>query len=98
MVLNTGNAGRRGIEREILAIVNERWPTSALEIARHFREDTSSRGKRKKHSTKYAYYLKKLVAKRLVLSKRFGHALVVWPVQAEAYRTIHRILKEAGDA
>ena len=85
----------RGKETEVLRIVKEHWPISALEIARHFSENTSSREHRKKHSTNYAYYLKKLVAKRQVLSKRIGNALVVWPLEVEAYRAIHRILKEA---
>jgi predicted transcriptional regulator len=54
----------------------------------------SSRELKKRASTKYAYYLQKLVEKQLVLSKRVGNALVVWPVHAEKYRTIHEILSE----
>jgi len=82
-------------EAQVLNIVKEHWPISALEIAKHFSENVSSRAHRKKHSTNYTYYLKKLVNKRMVLSKRIGNALVVWPLEVEAYRTIHRILKEA---
>ena len=82
---------------QIMQIVREHWPISSLEIAKHFQENVSSRNHRKKHSTNYTYYLKKLVKKRLVLSKRIGNALVVWPLEVEAYRTIHRILKEAQE-
>jgi len=90
--LNSQLAMLRGRERKIFELVLETWPTSALEIAEHFHEDLSSRERRKQASTKYAYYLKKLVKKQLVLSKRVGNALVVWPLQAEKLRTIHKIL------
>ena len=78
-------------------MVRDHWPISALEIAKHFSENTSSRERRKKHSTNYTYYLKKLVSKRKVLSKRMGNALVVWPLEVESYRAIHKILAEAGE-
>jgi len=81
-------------ERDILELIIENWPISSLEIAEHFREDISSREQRKKASTKYSYYLKKLVDKRLVLSKRSGNSLIVWPLVVEKYRTIHNILQE----
>ncbi len=90
------NAGKpEDKENRVLQIVREHWPISALEIAKHFSENTNSREHRRRHSTNYTYYLKKLVKKRQVLSKRMGNALVVWPLEAEAYRAIHRILKEA---
>jgi hypothetical protein len=81
-------------EKKILSLVIEHWPISALDIAQHFEDDLSSRELKKRASTKYAYYLQKLVEKQLVLSKRVGNALVVWPVHAEKYRTIHEILSE----
>ena len=84
-------------ESEIFSLILENWPTSSLEIAEHFKEDLSSRELKKQASTKYAYYLKKLVEKRLVLSKRFGNSLIVWPVRAEKLRTIHKILEFGGD-
>lgn len=84
-------------EREIFNLVLENWPTSALEIAEHFGENISTREQKKQASTKYVYYLKKLVEKQLVLSKRFGNALIVWPVRAEKLRTIHKILEFGAD-
>jgi hypothetical protein len=80
------------LEFEILAFVLENWPTSALEIAEHFNEAPDSREGKKRLSTKYSYHLQKLVEKRMLFSKRFGNSLVVWPLDAEKYRTIHSIL------
>jgi len=80
------------VERKIFSLILEYWPTSALEIAEHFSENLGSREKRKQLSTKYSYYLQKLVEKKLVFSKRFGNALIVWPVEVEKYRAIHHIL------
>lgn len=80
-------------EKSIYALVLEKWPTSALEIAEHFNEDLSNRESRKKASTKYSYYLQKLVEKRLLLSKRVGNALIVWPVKAEKLRAVYAILE-----
>jgi predicted transcriptional regulator len=82
-------------ENAVLQIVLQNWPISALEIAEHLREAPFSREQRKKLSTKYSYYLKKLVEKKLVLSKRVGNALVVWPLRVEKYRAIETILQEA---
>ncbi|MAG22284.1 MAG: hypothetical protein CL943_03200 [Candidatus Diapherotrites archaeon] len=80
-------------EQDIFALILESWPTSAVEIAEHFGEDLSSRESKKKASTKYSYYLQKLVEKHLLMSKRVGNALIVWPVRAEKLRTIHNILE-----
>ena len=80
-------------EKEIFDLIAKTWPTTPLEIAMHFKEDLSSRGLKKRASTKYAYYLKKLVEKRLVLSKRAGNGLIVWPLKVEKYRAIHSILE-----
>lgn len=81
-------------ERAIFRFVLESWPVSSLEIAEHFGEVCESREERKKLSTRYTYYLKKLVSKQVLVSKRIGNALVVWPLQAEKLRTIHHILRE----
>ncbi|MBU0661927.1 hypothetical protein KKH30_01120 [Candidatus Micrarchaeota archaeon] len=81
-------------EQDVYSIVLERWPTTALEIAEHFNENLADRDSKKKASTKYAYYLRKLVERRLLLSKRAGNTLIVWPLHTEKYRTIHNMLKE----
>jgi len=86
--------GLSDFEREIYEYVLEKWPTSPLEIAENFREDVSSREKKKRLSTKYAYYLKKLVQKRLLLAKKAGNSMIVWPFLVEKYRVIHEILND----
>ncbi|MDD3083508.1 MAG: hypothetical protein PHP82_00610 [Candidatus ainarchaeum sp.] len=85
--------GLNDFEREIFEFVLENWPTTPLEIAVNFNEDISSNEKKKRISTKYAYYLKKLVEKRLVLIKKAGNSIIVWPIIVEKYRVIHEILK-----
>ncbi len=86
-------SGLNDFEREIFEFVLEKWPTTALEIAENFKEDLSDRDKKKRISTKYAYYLKKLVEKRLILCKKAGNTLIVWPLIVEKYRVIHEIFK-----
>ncbi|MFH1586646.1 MAG: hypothetical protein ABID38_02220 [Candidatus Diapherotrites archaeon] len=81
------------IEEEILEIVRENWPTSALEIAEHLGEGVSTRELQRKASTKYSYYLKKLIRKKILVSKKAGNTMIVWPLEVEKYRTIHSILK-----
>ncbi|MFH1391659.1 MAG: hypothetical protein ABIH20_05085 [Candidatus Diapherotrites archaeon] len=95
---NSGNPDLSDKEQMVLELVREHWPVSALEIAEHFNEDISSREHKKRHSTNYSYYLKKLISKRLVLSKRIGNALIVWPLEVEAYRAIHSIINSGRNA
>jgi predicted transcriptional regulator len=85
--------GLSDFEREIFEFVLEKWPTSALEIAENFNEDLQDREKKKRISTKYTYYLKKLVEKRLILCKKAGNSLIVWPLVVEKYRVIHEIFR-----
>lgn len=83
-----------GVEKRIFELIAEYWPMSALEIAAHFQEDVASKENRKRASTKYCYYLKKLAHKRLIIGKRAGNSFIVWPFVVEKYRTIHDILSE----
>ena len=79
-------------EKRIYDLIVEYWPITALEIAEQLEEDISNRELKKKASTKYTYYLHKLVDKKVVLSKRAGNAMIVWPLHVEKYRAIHEIL------
>lgn len=81
-------------ERRVFDLVLEHWPISSLEVASHFSEACQSREEKKRLSSKYCYYLRKLVDKRLVLAKRAGNSFIVWPLVVEKYRTIHHILSE----
>jgi len=79
-------------EKSILLCVLEYWPTSSLEIADHLGLHAKDRDERRRASSKFSYYLKKLNSKGLIFSKRVGNALVVWPSDVEKYRAIHEIL------
>jgi predicted transcriptional regulator len=81
-------------EKQIMEFIVEHWPTSSLEIAENFKEDTSDRSKKKRLSTKYSYYLRKLLQKQLIISKKVGNASVIWPMVVERYRVIHDILNQ----
>jgi predicted transcriptional regulator len=86
--------GLSQLEEKILELVKEHWPISALELAEHLRENLSTREEKKRASTKYAYYLRKLIEKELLMHKRVGNSLIVWPIFAEKYRVVHSILRE----
>lgn len=86
-------SGLNDFEREIFEFILENWPTTPLEIAEKFNEKISTREEKKRISTKYSYYLKKLIDKKLIFSKKAGNSVIVWPVIVEKYRIIHEILK-----
>ena len=81
-----------GIEKQVYELLKQRWPSHALEVAAYLNEDVSTRDQRRKASSKYMYYLRKLVKKELVLSKKVGHASIFWPLRIEKWRTIIDIL------
>jgi hypothetical protein len=85
--------GLSDLEKEIYFFTIEHWPTTPLEIAEQMNEKIKNREEKKRASTKYAYYLKKLVEKKLLVSKKAGNGIIVWPLIVEKYRTIHDILK-----
>ncbi len=80
-------------EREIYDFVLEFWPSTALEIAGHFNEKINTLEDKKRMNSKYNYYLKKIINKGLLISKKAGNTLIVWPVLVEKYRVVHEILK-----
>jgi len=82
------------IEKKVYLTVLEKWPTTAVEIASNLNEDVKNRESQKRASTKYIYYLKKLIERKLIVSKKSGNTLIVWPLLVEKYRTIHDILKQ----
>ncbi len=86
-------SGLSELEREIFDFVLEHWPTNTIEIAENLKEDLTTREKKRRMSAKYTYYLKKLVEKRLVMCKKAGNSIIVWPLVVEKYRVIHDILK-----
>ena len=83
-----------GIEKQVYELLKQRWPSHSLEVAAYLNEDVSTRDHRRKASSKYMYYLRKLVKKELVLSKKVGHASIFWPLCIEKWRTIIDILHQ----
>lgn len=81
-------------EKKIYSFVLNNWPTTPLEIAIELREKTTNREDKRRASTKYAYYLRKLTEKKLLLSKKAGNSIIVWPILVEKYRAIHDILQQ----
>lgn len=80
-------------EREIYEFVLEFWPATALEVAIKFNEKIETIEDKKRMNAKYNYYLKKIVNKGLLISKKAGNTLIVWPIVVEKYRVVHEILK-----
>lgn len=82
------------MESKVLAFVRSSWPVSPLHVAEHFHADLSSLESKKRASARFAYYLLKLVEKQLLLSKRSGHSLIVWPLEVEKFRAFHSLLEQ----
>jgi hypothetical protein len=80
-------------EREIYEYVLEFWPATAIEVAAHMNEKIDTLEDKKRMNSKYNYYLKKIVEKGLLISKKAGNTVIVWPVVVEKYRVVHEILK-----
>lgn len=78
-------------ELEVVQIVHQRWPTSALEIAEFMGHTISTREHKRTLSSRLAYHLKKLVHKQVLMSKRIGNALMVWPYEVEKFRLMHEL-------
>jgi hypothetical protein len=81
-------------ELKLFSLIKENWPVTSIELARLLDEDLSSRKSRKRAYSKYAYYLRKMVSKKVLLSKKSGNTLVVWPLEVEKYRVIDSIISE----
>lgn len=85
------------VEKDILSIVHARWPTSSLEIAEFLGHTLGSREEKRLFSSRITYHIKKLVRKRHLMSKRFGHSLVVWPYHVETLRVMHEMMRTSGE-
>ncbi len=78
-------------ELEILQVVHHRWPTSSLEIAEFLGHTLTTREHKRTLSSRLVYHLKKLVHKQVLMSKRIGNALMVWPYEVEKFRVMHEL-------
>jgi hypothetical protein len=80
-------------ESRVLKVVHSRWPTSSLEIAEFLGHSVTTRDEKRLLSSRIVYHIKKLVERKRLMSKRFGHALVVWPYEVETLRVMHEMMK-----
>jgi hypothetical protein len=85
-------------ELEIIQVVHHRWPTSALEIAEFLGHTLTTREHKRTLSSRLTYHLKKLVHKRVLMSKRIGNALMVWPYEVEKFRLMHELFPHSPRA
>ena len=81
-------------ESKLFSLIKENWPVTSIELAELFNENLSSRETRKRAYSKYSYYLRKMISKKLLLSKKSGSTLIVWPLEVEKYRVIDSIISE----
>jgi hypothetical protein len=79
------------LEQEIVRIVHQHWPTSSLEIAEHLGHSLETREQKRTLSSRLSYHLKKLVEKRILMSKRSGNTRMVWPYEVEKFRLMHEL-------
>lgn len=73
----------------MLSVAKARWPTSSLEIAEFLGHACVTREEKRLLSSRIVYHIKKLVAKKHLISKRFGNALIVWPYEVETLRVMN---------
>ncbi len=80
-------------ENRVLHVIKTRWPTSSLEIAEFLGHACETREQKRIFSSRIVYHVKKLVDKKKVISKRFGHSLIVWPYEVETLRVMHEMMR-----
>ena len=73
-------------------MIKDHWPITSVELAELLNESLNSREERKRAYSKYSYYLNKMIGSGLLLSKKSGKTLIVWPLEVEKYRVIESII------
>ena len=73
-------------------MIKDYWPITSIELAELLNENLNSRKHKKRAYSKYSYYLNKLVESKLIVSKKSGKTLIVWPLKVEKYRVIDSII------
>ncbi len=80
-------------ESKLFSLIKVHWPVTSIELAMLLNTDLDSRKARKRAYSKYSYYLNKMVSNKILLSKKSGKTLIVWPLEVEKYRIIHSIIE-----
>lgn len=81
-------------ESKLFFVIKEHWPVTSIELAELLNEDLNDRKAKKRAYSKYSYYLKKMIQNKILLSKKSGNTLIVWPFEVEKYRVIDSIINE----
>jgi len=79
----------------IMMIVENEWPVSVTEIAKHlgiFKKGMKEK-KRKAAIGKVSYHVKKLKQKDDIRTKKIGQTVIIWPHDIEKLRVVHEMLK-----
>jgi hypothetical protein len=80
------------VEFKLYSLIKEHWPVTSIELAELLNENLNSRKSKKRAYSKYSYYLKKMIQNKVLLSKKSGNTLIVWPLEVEKYRVIDSII------
>lgn len=79
-------------ESKLFSLIKEYWPVTSIELAELLHENLESREEKKRAYSRYSYYLNKMINSKLILSKKSGKTLIVWPLEAEKFRVIESII------
>ncbi len=80
---------------EIMVVIEEHWPVSVTEIAKHlgiFKKGMHEK-KRKASVGKILYHIKKLKENEKIRTKKIGQTVIIWPHDIEKLRVVHEMLR-----
>ena len=85
----------KNLRDRIIFIVEEHWPVSVTEIAKHlgiFKKGMNEK-KRKAAIGKIIYHVKKLKEGEKIRTKKIGQTVIIWPHEIEKLRVLHEMLR-----
>ena len=83
------------LREEIMIIVENEWPVSVTEIAKHLKifKNGMNEKKRKASVGKILYHVKKLKEKEKIDTKKIGQTVVIWPQEVNKLRFLHEMMR-----
>jgi len=78
-----------------MVVIEDYWPVSVTEIARHlgiFKKGMNEK-KRKAAVGKIIYHVKKLKEGDKIRTKKIGQTVIIWPHEIEKLRVVHEMLR-----
>ena len=85
----------KSIRKEILDIIENKWPVSVTEIAENlgiFKRGMNEK-KRKAAVGKINYHVNKLKEMNKIRTKKIGQTVIIWPHEIEKLRVMHELLR-----